>query len=198
MFRAMTVCALSFLAIGCAHRAEVGSTSAAHEVRRDRVQNTKAYVAISGDLANYEKVVKPGYLCGAHNYPVAVGSSIKTSIVRTVGAAHSSVVAVTTAADAGKDGVLYTFSLDDFNPRLRFQQGFFTTTADASVELSLRTTATSSEGKELATTTVRGFGQESVDGACPSGAEALSRATEKAVRVTLENFVARVINQRPE
>ena len=196
MLKAIAACGLAFLMIGCAHRAEVGSTSAAHEVRRDRVQNTKAYVAISADLANYEKVVKPGHICGAHNYPVSVGPAIKNSIVRTVGAAHSSVVAVPTSADAGKDGVLYTFTLDDFNPRLRFQQGFFTATADASVELSLRSTAISSEGKELATTTVRGFGQESVDGACPTGAEALSRATEKAVRVTLENFVSRVINQR--
>lgn len=198
MLKAFTVCALSFVIIGCAHRAEVGSTSGAHEIRRDRVQNTKAYVAISGDLANFERVVKPGYLCGAHTYPVAVGPAIKTSIVRTVGAAHSSVIAVTSAAEAGKDGVLYTFSLDDFNPRLRFQQGFFTSTADASVELALKTTAISMEGKELATTTVRGFGQESVDGACPAGAEALSRATEKSVRVTLENFVSRVINQRLE
>lgn len=44
--------------------------------------------------------------------------------------------------------------------------------------------------------TVRGFGQESIDGDCPAGAEALGKATEKAVRVSLENFVARVINQR--
>ena len=198
MLRLMAACAVGFFLVGCAHRAEVGSTSAAYEVRRDRVQTTKAYVSVSGDLANLEKVVKPGYVCGAHSYPVAAGSSIKTSIVRTVSGAHSSVVSVQSSAEAGKDGLLYTFSLDDFNPRLRFQQGFFTPTADASVELSIKTTAISSDGRELATTTIRGYGQESVDGACPAGADALSKATEKAVRVTLENFVARVINQRLE
>jgi len=125
-----------------------------------------------------------------------LGSSIKTSIVRTVSAAHSSVVPISTAAEAGKDGVLYTFALDEFNPRLRFQQGFFSLTADSSVEISIKTTAVSPDGRELATTTVRGFGQESVDGPCPAGAEALGRSTEKAIRVALENFVARVINQR--
>jgi len=46
------------------------------------------------------------------------------------------------------------------------------------------------------TMTVRGFGQESIDGDCPAGAEVLGKATEKAVRLSLENFVARVINQR--
>ncbi|SCX70959.1 hypothetical protein [Variovorax sp. EL159] len=186
----------AFLMVGCAHKAEVGSTSAAYEVRRDRVQQTKAYVAVSGDLANLEKVVKPGQICGAHSYPLSVGPAIKTSIVRTVSAAHQSVVPVQTSSESGKDGVLYTFALDDFNPRLRFQPGFFSATADASVELSIRTTAVSPDGRELATTTVRGFGQESVEGDCPVGAEALSKATEKAVRVSLENFVARVINQR--
>lgn len=186
----------AFLMVGCAHKAEVGSTSAAYEVRRDRVQQTKAYVAVSNDLANLEKIVKPGQICGAHNYPLSAGPAIKTSIVRTVSAAHQSVVPVQTASESAKDGVLYTFALDDFNPRLRFQPGFFSATADASVELSIRTTAVSSDGRELATTTVRGFGQESVEGDCPVGAEALSKATEKAVRVTLENFVARVINQR--
>lgn len=190
------ICAGALLIVGCAHKAEVGSTSAAYEVRRDRVQSTKAYVAVSGDLATLQKVVKPGQICGAHNYPLSVGPAIKTSIVRTVSAAHQSVVPIQTSGESGKDGVLYTFALDDFNPRLRFQPGFFIGTADASVELSIRTTAVSPEGRELATTTVRGFGQESIEGECPVGAEALSKATEKAVRVSLENFVARVINQR--
>lgn len=186
----------AFLIVGCAHKVEVGSTSAAYEVRRDRVQPTKAYVAVSSDLATLEKVVKPGQICGAHSYPVSVGPAIKTSIVRTVSAAHQSVVPVQTAGESDKDGVLYTFTLDDFSPRLRFQPGFFVGTADASVEISIRTTAVSAEGRELATTTVRGYGQESIEGECPVGAQALGKATEKAVRVSLENFVARVINQR--
>ena len=194
--RFLGICATTVLIAGCAHPVDVGSTSAAYEVRRDRVQPTKAYVAISGDLATLERNVKPGYVCGSHSYPVAAGSSVKTSIVRTVSAAHSSVVTVQNAGEAGKDGVLYIFALDDFNPRLRFQQGFFSLTADASVELSMKTTAISPEGRELATTTVRGYGQESVEGPCPAGAEALGKATEKAVRVSLENFVARVVNQR--
>ncbi|BEP59391.1 hypothetical protein GmRootV118_66350 [Variovorax sp. V118] len=190
------VCAGALLIVGCAHRAEVGSTSAAYEVRRDRVQSSKAYVAVSSDLATLEKTVKPGHICGPHNFPVALGPAIKTSIVRTVSGAHSSVVPISTASEAGRDGVLYTFALDDFNPRLRFQPGFFVPTADASVEISIKTTAVSADGRELATTTVRGFGQESLDGQCPVGAEALGKATEKAIRVSLENFVARVINQR--
>lgn len=194
--RALGICMAAIAMVGCAHKADVGSTSAAYEVRRDRVQSSKAYVAVSGDLANLERNVKPGHVCGAHSYPVAVGSAVKTSIVRTVSAAHASVLPIQTAAETGKDGVLYTFALDEFNPRLRFQQGFFSLTADASVELSIKTTAVSTDGRELATTTVRGYGQESVEGPCPVGAEALGKATEKAIRVSLENFVARVINQR--
>jgi len=53
------VCAGALLMVGCAHRAEVGSTSAAYEVRRDRVQTSKAYVAVSKDLATLDKTVKP-------------------------------------------------------------------------------------------------------------------------------------------
>lgn len=179
---------------GCAHKVDVEPTSAAHEVRPDKVRKTPAYVYISPEISGLERIAKPGHVCGAHSYPVSMGPALRTSILRTVEGAHSSVVSLNSRSDAKNDGPLYTFGLDEYTPRLRFAMGFFVGTADASADLALKATAYNPEGKEIASTTVRGAGQESEDGDCPVGATVLGRASQKAMRISLENFVSRVIN----
>ncbi|WP_156914548.1 hypothetical protein [Cupriavidus sp. amp6] len=179
---------------GCAYQGHVASTSAGYEVRPDRVSKGKAYVYVTQDVATLEKTVKPGFICSAHSYPLEAGTALKSSIIKTMEAAYKDVIPVTSVGAAGKDGPLYSFSLDEFTPRLRFAQGFWTGTADATVEIAFKTAAIEPSGKDMARTTVRGFGQDSQEGTCDVGAQALTTAAEKAIRVALENFVGKVIN----
>ena len=181
--------------VGCAHKVDVESTSAAHEIRSDKILKTPAYVYISPEVANLERIAKSGHVCGAHTYPVSMGPALRTSILKTVEGGYSSVVSLNNRNDAKNDGPLFTFGLDEYTPRLRFVMGFFVGTADASADLALKATAYAADGKEVASTTVRGSGQDSEDGDCPVGATVLGRASQKAIRVSLENFVSRVINR---
>lgn len=182
------------LASGCAHQANVVSTSAGYEVRSDKVNNGKAYVYISQDLDSLERIVKPGHICGAHTYPLDAGPAVRASIMKTMEAAYKQVISVPSRSAAQSDAPMFAFSLDEFNPRLRFVPGFWSATADSSVEMAIKTSTTGIDGKEVSSATVRGFGQDSVDGGCETGADILAKSTQKAIRVTLENFVARVIN----
>lgn len=189
-----SVVLLAVLATGCAHQASVSSTSAAYEIRTDKVRAGKAYVVVARDLEVLEPTVKSGYVCGAHSYPLQAGPAVKSSIMKTMEAAYKEVVSVPSRNEAQKDGHVYVFALDEFSPKLRFTPGFFSATADASVEMAMRTSAVAPDGKDLVSTTVRGYGAETTDGECPVGADILAKATQKAIRVTLENFVTRVIN----
>lgn len=179
---------------GCAHKAEVQGTSAAYEVMADRKAAGTAYVVVSDDLAKLERIVKPGFACGAHSYPVNFGPAIRASIARTVEGAFNDATVLTSESLSPKSGSMFVFRLDEFNPRLRFLPGFFVPTADASVEFSMRVSATNAAGKVYSTTTVRGTGQATEDGGCEVGASVLANASQKALRVALESFVSRVIN----
>lgn len=179
---------------GCAHKAEVLGTSAAYEVMSDRKTAGTAYVIVSDDLAQLERVVKPGFACGAHSYPVSFGPAIRSSIARTVEAAFQDAIVLTSESLSPRNGAMFAFKLDEFNPRLRFIPGFFVPTADASVEFAMRVSATNAAGKIYSTTTVRGTGQATEDGGCEVGASVLAVASQKALRVALESFVSRVIN----
>ena len=179
---------------GCAHKAEVLGTSAAYEVMSDRKKTGNAYIVVSDDLANLERVVKPGYACGAHSYPVVIGPAIRASIVRTVEGAYQDATVLSSESLSPKDGPVFVFRLDEFSPRIRFLPGFFVPTADATVDLAMRVTATNTAGRVYSTTTIRGNGSATEDGNCSAGAGVLAIASQKALRVALENFVSRVIN----
>lgn len=185
--------ALAALA-GCSAPVLLNDTSAADEVIPSKTRQGKAYVQINTDLVNYKKEVKPGARCGAWSYPVELGAALKTSIVKTVQGAYDPVIVVDQASSPLSDGPLFSFRLSDYNARLRFVPGFFQPTAESSVEFAMSVSARTSTGTEYYSTTVRGTGMADEEGACPVGAAAVGRATEKALRGSLENFVSKVIN----
>ncbi|MFD1556005.1 hypothetical protein ACFSHT_10270 [Paraburkholderia silviterrae] len=153
-----------------------------------------AYIVMSPELSSLGRTVKPGLICGAHSYPIYAGDVIRSSLIKTLEGAYSSVSASDSLPTAAQ-GPVFKFDVADFDPRLRFAQGFWSGSADANVDLAIRARVTSPTGAELITTTFRGQGHGSEDGqGCGMGADALSDAAAKAIRSAMENFVDKVIN----
>jgi hypothetical protein len=192
--KAIAVLAAVSVLAGCAHEVQVSSQSGAAEVMSTKVNQQKAYLVFSNNLVTASKRVKPGFACGAHSYPMAIGDALKSSITQTVNAAYPHAISTGGAIPSTADGVIFKFDLSYFDPTIRFAPGFFVPTADANVEIAIQARVADRTGKELITTTFHGHGRASEDGACGIGADALGDAAKKAIQDAMENFVDKVIN----
>ncbi|WP_233884588.1 hypothetical protein [Paraburkholderia flagellata] len=195
----MSIKAIAILTVvsglaGCAHEVPISSQSGAAEVMSTKVSQQKAYLVFSSNLMTASKEVKPGFACGAHSFPMAIGDALKSSITRTVGAAYPHSLSTGSAIPSTADGLIFKFDLSDFDPTIRFAPGFLVPTADANVEIAVQARVADKTGKELITTTFHGHGHASEDGACGIGADALGDAAKKAIQDAMENFVDKVIN----
>lgn len=179
---------------GCAYNVQVTPQNGSSEVMSTKVSTGRAYVVISDNLATLGKDVKPGFVCRAHSYPLYIGNAVSSSILQTLAGAYGDVKPSGANMPSNADGVVFRFDVADFDPVLRFQQGFFTGTADATVDLAIRARVTDASCKELAVATLRGQGHDSEEGSCPVGADALSRASGKALRSAMENMVDKLVN----
>jgi hypothetical protein len=86
--KVMAVLAAASVLAGCAHNVEVSSQSGAAEVMSTRVRQEKAYLVFNDNIASAGKEVKPGFACGAHNYPMYIGEAIEGSLTKTVEARY--------------------------------------------------------------------------------------------------------------
>lgn len=179
---------------GCAYKVDVMSQSGAGEIMATKMSKDNAVVVVGADLAALNRDVKASYLCGAHVYPMFIGTAISRSLSETVEAAYKNTKSGAQFATKNANGIVFKFDLADFDPRLRFSPGFWVPTADANVDIGIRAHISDGTGKELLTTTFRGQGHASVDGGCDAGAQALELAAEQAIRTTMEGFVDKVIN----
>jgi hypothetical protein len=178
---------------GCAYNVQVSSQSGAAEVMSTRVRHDQAYVVFGDTLVTAGKDVKSGFICSAHNYPMYIGEALQGSISKTLEAAYPQ-SGKSGSVPAQVDGLIFKFDLADFEPRVRFERGFWVPTADATVDIAIHTRVSDRSGKELLATTFRGQGHADEDGNCPVGADALAEAADKAIANAMENFVDKVIN----
>jgi hypothetical protein len=188
--------ALSLLLGGCTYNAQVSpSSSAAGEILPSRKIAYPTSYFVDTELASLNRDASEGYSCSAHKFPVSVGPAISSSIRSVNDSAFEQVAEGGTASQAG-DGVErhLVFQLDSFEPRLRFEPGFFQGTAVANVELVLKVTVYDKTGNALVRTRITGSGYGEMDGGCGAGAEALGIAANQAVKRTMESYVDRVIN----
>lgn len=182
---------------GCAYTSHVPTASGAAEIMPSRRIEAPAYVRIDPELTGLSRKASTGFICSAHNYTVNIGASITESILNTVEGAFNAVTRVESQTEARNDGYFLDFYLSDFAPRLRFDQGFWTVTSEANVELSLRVRAFSRQGGLVYQATVRGEGRsDNSSGGCPDGDERLTEASRKAVQRTMEDLVQKTINSR--
>lgn len=187
----------SFLFTGCAYHAKVSSTSApVSEIRPDKQLGCTASYFIESEIADLSREVKPSsYVCSAHNFPLEVGEALRSSIVKVLDGTFKNVVVSSSKTPSDTDGrYKFIFSLDTFQPSLRFSPGFWQANISATTEIVLKVIVVAENGKEVVRTTISGEGSAESGGQCGDGAQVMAEATQKAIKRTLENLVYKIIN----
>ncbi|HEX3430177.1 MAG TPA: hypothetical protein VHT03_04755 [Rhizomicrobium sp.] len=145
--------------------------------------------ALIVDPAQFNHTVKAeGVNCAAHNYPLDLRSSFKQSVAGTFENIVDSVEVVDGAAPAetltsrGYAGVI-SVRAEDLRSRLIFEPGFFTSTADATIELDAGMTVYGPNGKLLGTRgTGKGDGNSDAGEFCGGTTNAIEHASEAAMK----------------
>jgi hypothetical protein len=187
----VAVAAALFLG-GCTATATVAPTSApVNEVMQSRVIESATSVYIDPEVsALSRKVEVTGHYCSAWSYPMNVGPALVETLRRANEAALKHPVPGGTATQAA-DGAVYHIivTLEEFQASVSVGGGL-----DARTELTLRVRVIDAKGNELLKAIPNGEGSSEVSGDCRDGAAALSQATGKAIKRTVESYVDKVIN----
>lgn len=180
---------------GCTYNAvAVGSGVAAAEIRADRVRDMSAGLVMNvSDAQTNIRARKRNYSCSAHNYPIDIGPAIRQTAGRVFESSFTSYYSQQANQSSERD-ILFTFTLDEFDPVVSYSAGFWTGTALADVTIVMRVVANRSNGSEILRTSISGDGRGEADGGCDKLAEALGEAGQAAVTELFENFVYKVIN----
>lgn len=196
MIRIFIAAVAALVLSGCAYTSHVPSANGAAEIMPARRIDANAYVRVDHELANLNRTVNTGFVCGAHTYTVDAGAAISESILQTMEAAFKSVSRVDSQTEAEEGGYFLDFYLSDFSSRLRFNPGFWTATPEAHTELAIRVRATNPEGKMVIQTTGRGQAMAESSGGCPQGQDPITEATRKAIQRTMEDLAQKLINTK--
>ena len=186
------------LLTGCTfHAAAVGTVAPASEIRVDKYRDVTIGLYIDEEIMKLDSGARVvGYVCSAHNYTLDLGLALVLSIYDVVEAGFRGVEPVERhTVPVDQMPIVLQFTLEEYDPTIRFATGFWTATATSDVEIVLRVIALGTGGHELLRATIAGDGSEDAEGIdCSAGAAALSEAGHEAIEELLENFVHRVIN----
>jgi hypothetical protein len=134
---------------------------------------------VEGDA--FSRVVKPtGLNCSAHSFPLDFRDAFKQSVIQTMQQLVENVQVVdqpVPASDLARRGAkgMIVIRGESLNPRLMFIEGFWSSTPDATVEISSSLTVDAQAGRLLGTT-ASGQGNSQTSGSCGDGARALGTA----------------------
>jgi hypothetical protein len=196
MFRWIAVIFCVALA-GCTYTAQVApTTAAASAVLPQRQIELPSSYYVTDEIASLNRSASEGYMCSANKFDVNAGPAIASSIRSVNQTAFKSISeggTLTQPAEGAKWHIV--FELDSFTPRIHFEPGFWSATSIANVELVLKVTAYDESAKQILRISAAGDGYgESDGGGCSSGADALSIATNEAIKRTMESYVNQVVN----
>lgn len=191
----ITVIALLALS-GCAYKGHIDSVSGAAEVMPSRRLDADATIRIDPELSSISKKVNTGFVCSAHNFTITPGTAVAESILRTLEGSFNTVTRVDAQSQQPATYFL-DFYLDTFEPRLRFNPGFWVATPESTVEISIRARASGKDGNLVFQTTARGQGHhEDGSGGCGEGMKVVEEATREAVQRAMEDLAQKLINSR--
>jgi hypothetical protein len=120
---------------------------------------------------------------------VNAGPAIVSSIRTVMRRSRTSFTAATGGPGAERHVV---FQLENFNPRVHFEAGWWSGTAIANAELAMRITVYDANSQETNRAVVAGSGYGELDGDCD--ARQLEVAVNQAIKTTIKNYVSRMIN----
>ena len=176
---------------GCAYNAPVPITPNL-QVYSSYGEPLSGKFALFVDGAALSQTVKPlGLNCSAHKFPVDLRDAFRQSVIKTVEQLVEEVVVVDTPLSGdqltaeGYRGMILVRG-ESLNARLNVVSGFWSSTADSTVELSASLTEHDPAERVFGTTGMgQGNAQADAGGMCEGGATAIGMATEKAVRQLL-------------
>lgn len=191
---ALVLCAATLGA--CTYQANIAPQgAAAGEVMPGRRLAYPVSVYVEPELADLTREADTGYMCSAHAYPVKVGPAIVSTLRNVDEAAFARIVPGGTRSAMAPGAQRHlVFGLEEFRASLDFSPGFWTGKANAQAELTMKVTALGEGNREILRTVVTGEGSSRKEGDCPTGAQALTEAVNKAVKRAAEEYVFKVIN----
>ncbi len=159
-------------------------------------------VVLDESVRTIHRDVKPAtYICSAHSYPIDVGGALSSSLRRTFEQVaddtftRDSISSPQAMKAEGVTGSIFV-ELDEFQPRLSCQQGFWGGTCTSTVDISLGTTIRNSYGQILLSTSAGST--RSADGSagpgCGDAGNAMAEATSRAMKDSLERLAERMAN----
>lgn len=158
------------------------------------------YLYVNAEDLQDQNVRFSGFNCSAHTYPIDVSETFSQSAVRTVGNIVENVTLVdnpVSSPEIERNGYAGQIMMNgqELDADLIYHAGFWTSNAEAQVDITL-TVVVDGQGERLLGTTVSGDAEATRDAGsfCGGGAEALGEAASEAVRDTLQRAAESIGN----
>jgi hypothetical protein len=159
-------------------------------------------IVLDDSVRTLRRDVKPAtYICSAHSYPIDAGGALSSSLRRTFEqvaddtVSKDSIPSPQAMQAEGLTGSIFV-KLDEFQPRLSCQQGFWAGTCSSTVDISIGTIIRAADGQTLLSTSAGS--SRTADGgagpACGDAGQAMSEATSRAMKDALERLAERMAN----
>lgn len=184
---------------GCAHKSSV-STVRATNIYSDndkKIPGKFVYSVNSTSLTKLkvEDSVK-GMQCSAHHFPVDGTDAFEQSFPHMLDQVFDN-IQKSDSPTGDPQTTRLVFSVERFEPRLRFNAKFWGADADATVELGVSVVGTKNSARVFGTT-VDTQRSKSGDGGsfCSGGGEVLADATRDAIKDVLEKLGERMANSQ--
>jgi hypothetical protein len=188
-----------FIAIsGCAHKSNVSAVQASnfYSENENKIQGVAKY---SVDQTSLDKLKKKdavqGLLCAAHKFPIDGSDALVASLPSMLEQVFESVQKTDTTRTSGD--LTFIFRVERFEPRLKFNDKFFSVDAEAAVEIGLSVVGYR-DGNRIFGTTVDTQRTRSGSGGavCEGGSTVLADATRDAIKDVLEKIGERMANSQ--
>lgn len=165
----------------------------------DKIAGRWAVIVDPG--TEFRRDIKPStYVCSAHTYPFESGTTMKASVMNTLSNVFEETVVRTSTPSAeemasGELAGVVLVRLDNFQPRLACQMGFWSGTCTATADISFGLEVSGPEGRLFGTSVGSSKTTDGdAGGACGDAANVFSEAYRLALRDALERMAERLSN----
>jgi hypothetical protein len=186
------------LLAGCAHNTTVSSVQAVnfYSENENKIQEEAKY---SVDQTSLEKLSKKdtvqGFICSAHKFPIDGSEALIASLPSMMEQVFES--AQKSDANRTNSGLMFLFRVERFDPRLKFNDKFFSVDAEATVEIGLSVVGYRDGVRVFGTTVDTQRTRSGSGGAvCDGGGAVLADATRDAIKDVLEKIGERMANSQ--
>ena len=200
MFRSMLVAAVAAVSLcACTYEVKTAASPAlnVYSSYDDALPGTYALLVEPEILT--KKVDPKSHACSAHSYPIDARATFKQSTTETMAQLVEKLEPVEKALTAEElrtrnySGQII-IKAEEYDPRLTFVPGFWTSTASSTVDISVSLVVDGPSGRLLGTKASESRTVESDVSGCSGGSDALAKANAKASEAVLDRLAERFSN----